>query len=130
MITLGAAWGAQAVGAYRAMQLVNPLPCKLVAVEPEPKNYEWMTQHMRSNGIDPDDHWLVQAAIGSSNEPIFFPVGAPGTGANNSYSTNEISSRQCYLETFIREGQTEMALRNLIERNTTGIRRTYFLGTT
>jgi hypothetical protein len=121
MITLGAAYGGQAVGAYRAMQLVNPLPCKLVAVEPVPENYAWMIQHMRTNGIDPDDHWLVQTAVGGSNEPIFFPVGAPGTGANNSYSTNDINSRKYYVETFISEGQTEAALRNLIEHNTTGI---------
>lgn len=29
MITLGAAYGAQAVGAYRALQRVNPMPAKL-----------------------------------------------------------------------------------------------------
>src|SRR5205085_9725265 len=56
MITLGACWGAQAVGAARALQLLNPMPCKLVAVEPVPENYAWICQHMRDNGIDPDEH--------------------------------------------------------------------------
>ena len=34
MITLGACYAAQAVGAYRALQMLNPMPCRLVAVEP------------------------------------------------------------------------------------------------
>ncbi|MGH8647597.1 MAG: hypothetical protein ACREX4_25290, partial [Gammaproteobacteria bacterium] len=37
MITLGACYGAQAVGSQRALQLLNPMPYKLVAVEPEPE---------------------------------------------------------------------------------------------
>ena len=44
MITLGACYGAQAVGAYRAMQMINPMPCKLVLVEPEPDNCEWIVR--------------------------------------------------------------------------------------
>src|SRR5277367_4022989 len=64
MITLGACWGAQAVGAFRAAQLLNPMPCKLVAIEPDPENFKWMMEHMRTNGIDPEEHWLVQAALG------------------------------------------------------------------
>jgi hypothetical protein len=121
MVTLGAHYGAQAVGAYRAVQLVNPMPCKLVAVEPVPENYDWMVQHMRTNGIDPDEHWLVQMAIGASNDPMYFPVGAPGTGANNSYSTNETAARQQYADQFIKQGRAEAALRSLIMNNTTGI---------
>jgi FkbM family methyltransferase len=123
MITLGAHYGAQAVGAHRAVQLVNPMPCRLVAVEPVPENCEWMVQHMRTNGIDPGEHWLVQTAIGASNEPIYFPVGAPGTGANNSYATNEAAARKQYADTFIAEGRAKEALRNLIMNNTTGIKK-------
>jgi len=121
MVTLGAHYGAQAVGAYRTVQLLNPMPCKLVAVEPEPENCAWMVEHMRTNGIDPDDHWLIPMAISDSNEPMYFPVGAPGTGANNSYATNETAARRQYVETFINEGRAEEALRNLIMRNTTGL---------
>jgi hypothetical protein len=123
MITLGAHYGAQAVGAFKAVQAVNPMPCKLVAVEPVPENYAWMIEHMRTNGIDPDKHWLVQTAIGVSNEPIYFPVGAPGTGANNSYATNEAAARKQYADMFIRERKAEEALRNLIMNNTTGIQK-------
>jgi Methyltransferase FkbM domain len=121
MISLGAHYGAQVVGAYRAIQLIKPMPCKLVAVEPVPENFDWMMEHMRINGIDPADHWLVRMAIGGRNDPIYFPVGGAGTGANNSYSTNEVLARMQYAEMLIQEGCTEDALRNLIINNTTGI---------
>jgi hypothetical protein len=121
MITLGAHYGAQAVGAYRALQLLNPMPAKLVAVEPVPGNCAWMVEHMRTNSIDPDAHWLVTSAIGADNAPMYFPVGAPGSGANNSYATNEAAARKEYAEAFIKEGRAAEALRNLILHNTTGI---------
>jgi FkbM family methyltransferase len=121
MITLGACYGAQAVGAYRALQMVNPMPCKLVAVEPEPENCQWIRRHMRDNGIDPDDHWLVPLAISDRNDPVLFPVGSPGTGAQNCVATNEAASREIYAREIIGTGRLEEALRNLLVRNTTGL---------
>jgi len=56
MVTLGALHGYQAVGSYRTLQLLNPMPCKLVAVEPIPENMETVRLHMQDNGIDPGDH--------------------------------------------------------------------------
>ena len=123
MISLGAHYGAQLVGAHRALRLLNPMPCKLVAVEPVPENCDWMAQHMRINRIDPDQHWLVPMAIGDRNDPVYFPVGGPGTGANNSYATNEMAARIQYADTLIREGRAEDALRDLIMHNTTGLYR-------
>lgn len=123
MVTLGAHYGAQAVGAYKTVQLIKPMPCKLVGVEPVAENYAWMLQHMQTNGINPDDHWLVQMAISDSHDPIYFPVGAHGTGANNSYSTNEIGARKSYIDFFIQQGKTDEALRNLLLHNTTGIQK-------
>jgi FkbM family methyltransferase len=123
MITLGACYGAQAVGSYRAVQLVNPMPCKLVAVEPEPDNYEWTRMHMRDNGIDPDDQWLVQAAISDKNDPVLFPVGAPGTGAQNCLSTNEFAARQYYASEILRSGRVEDAIKSLLLFNTTGVKK-------
>lgn len=123
MMTLGACWGAQAVGAYRAVQLLNPMPCKLVAVEPEPENFQWIYRHMRTNGIDPDDHWLVPLALSDKNEPVFFPVGSPGTGANNCIATNERSSREIYANQIISTGGAEEAVRNIFTRNSTGLTR-------
>jgi hypothetical protein len=121
MITLGACYAAQAVGAYRSLQALNPMPCKLVAVEPEPDNCQWVRRHMRDNGIDPDDHWLVPLAISDRNDPVLFPVGSPGTGAQNCVSTNEAISREIYAREIIGSGRLEEALRNLLVHNTTGL---------
>jgi hypothetical protein len=129
MITLGALHGYQAVGACRALQKLNPLPYKLVAVEPIPQNMEWVRCHMRDNGIDPAQQWLIQAAIGPNNAPIFFPVGAPGVGGQNCVSTNEEAARKGYLDEFIAQGRAEEALTNLLLHNTTGLQKEVIRGT-
>jgi FkbM family methyltransferase len=121
MITLGACYGAQAVGAQRALDMVNPMPSKLVAVEPEPENFEWLQQHFRDNGIDPDEHWLINAAISDRNEPVLFPVGAAGSGANNCFATNEASERLAFAERLIADGEAPNVLKRLMESNTTGV---------
>src|SRR6266850_5794395 len=121
MITLGACYAAQAVGAYRALQLLNPMPCRLVAVEPEPENCQWIRRHMRDNGIDPDDHWLVPHAISDKNDPVLFPVGSPGTGAQNCVATNEPKSREIYAQEIVAAGQADNAFHNLLVHNTTGL---------
>jgi hypothetical protein len=121
MVTLGACYGAQAVGSYRALQALNPMPCRLVAVEPEPENYQWTRKHMSDNGIDPDAQWLLPTAISAGNEPVLFPVGSPGTGAQNCFSTNESAARNIYAREIIATGRVEQALRNLLINNTTGL---------
>ena len=121
MVTLGACYGAQAVGSYRALQALNPMPCRLVAVEPEPENYQWTRKHMSDNGIDPDAQWLLPMAISAGNEPVLFPVGSPGTGAQNCFSTNEGAARDIYAREIIATGRVEQALRNLLINNTTGL---------
>jgi len=123
MITLGALHGYQAVGSFRTLQLLNPLPCKLVAVEPIPENMERVRLHMQDNGIDPDDHWLLQTVITDRNEPAFFPVGAPGLGAQNCISTNETAARKGYFESLANKGRIKEALTNILLHNTTGIKR-------
>jgi len=121
MVTLGACYGAQAVGSCRAMQLLNAMPYKLVAVEPEPDNYEWTRRHMRDNGINPDDQWLVKSAISARNDPVLFPIGSPGSGAQNCVATNEDASRRIYANEIIAAGRAADVLRNLMTTNSTGI---------
>ena len=121
MITLGACYAAQAVGAYRALQTLNPMPCKLAAVEPEPENCKWIRRHMRDNGLDPEDHWLVPLAVSDRNDPVLFPIGSPGTGAQNCVSTNEPIAREIYAREIVGTGRLEEAVRNLLIRNTTGL---------
>ncbi len=94
MVALGACYGAPAVASCRVLQRLNPMPYQLVAVEPEPENCAWIVRHMRDNNIDPDAQWILPCAISDRNDPVLFPVGSPGTGAQNCYSTNEKASRE------------------------------------
>lgn len=121
MVTLGACYGAQAVGSCRALQRLNPMPYKLVAVEPEPENLAWTARHFHDNGIDPTEQWLVKAAISDKNDPAFFPVGSPGTGAQNCIATNERAAREYYAKELAKSRNVEQALRNLLLNNTTGL---------
>jgi hypothetical protein len=128
MATLGANYGAQAVGSYCALKAINPMPYKLVAVEPEPDNFEWTARHMRDNGIDPDQQWLLPFALSDRNDPVYFPVGAPGSGAQNCYSTNERAAREHYVQQLSSTGDVQAALRNLIMHNTTGLTKDLIAG--
>jgi hypothetical protein len=123
MATLGALYGYQVVGACRALQLLNPMPYRLVAVEPIPENVEWVRRHMRDNGIDPDQQWIIQAVMSDRNEPVFFPVGSPGLGAQNCISTDEDIARRSYFESIVKEGRVTEALESLLTSNSTGLQK-------
>lgn len=124
MITLGASFGAQAVGCWRALQMLNPLPCKLVAVDPVPGNLALLQSHFRLNSLDPEAHWIVPLAVGDTVEPILFPVGAASSGAQNCFSTNHMSERKRYLDEFIAANAEREALSNLLLHNSTRIVKT------
>ena len=123
MITLGACYGTQAVGSYLALKQLNPMPSKLVAVEAEPGNFAWLREYFKDNGIDPDEHWLLQAAVSESNDPVLFPVGASGLGANNCMWTNSPSEREVTWRELMNGGRAEDALRRLLTTNSTGLRK-------
>ena len=120
MMSLGAHYGAQLVGAHRMLQILNPMSSTLVAVEAEPENYTSISEHMRNNGIDPDLHWLLRMAVSDTREPALFPVGAPGIGSNNCFATNTPNSRRIFADLIIRDGDPNAALRKLFIDNTTG----------
>jgi hypothetical protein len=120
MVSLGACFGYQLVGACRALRAVNPMPFFLVAVEPLAEQVEWISKHMTDNGINPAEQWLVPVALSDSREPVLYPVGAPGTGVQNCYSSNDLGAREAYLEEMLR-GDIRSAVRDLVLRNSTGI---------
>lgn len=121
MMTLGACYGAQAVSSYLALQALNPLPATLVAVEPVPENVEWTRKHFSDNGIDPDDHWIVEAAMSCDNAPVLFPVGSPGSGTQNCVGFNSPAGRLALVERLRDEGQAEVVGCNLLASNETGV---------
>jgi hypothetical protein len=122
MITLGALYGAQAVGSYLALQQVNPMPCKLVAVEPVPENAMMVNRHFRNNGIDPDAHWVLSVAVSNSTDPVLFPIGPGRVWSPNCFSSNERVARESYYRELVAADKIEQALRDLLLRNSTGIK--------
>src|SRR5262249_40107772 len=114
MVTLGALYGTQAVGAFLALKMVNPLPARLVSVRPDPGNFAWLKKHFRDNGLDPDHHWLINCALSDSNAPVLFPLGATGTGGGNCMSTNPAAMRAAYAETLAQSGDLSAVVRRLV----------------
>jgi hypothetical protein len=121
VVSLGASFGRQLVGAWKAMQALNPLPSLLVAVEPVPANCAWTRSHMATNGIEPDDHWIIQAVVAADNEPVLFPVGAPGAGCNSGIEVNAAPFRRTAIDLLRRDGGYERVLENVLLHNSTGI---------
>lgn len=122
MLTLGACYGAQAVGSYRMLMQLNPMPCKLVAVEADPGNVAWIKKNFRDNGIDPDDHWIVSAALNETGDPVLFPVGAPGWGAGACAWTNDPIQRERLAAGVIGTGSADDAIESILTEHRTGIK--------
>lgn len=61
---LGAGWGPWLVGGARAAQARGLGSIRLHGVEADPAHFAFMQQHFRDNGLDPDAHCLVRAAVG------------------------------------------------------------------
>ncbi len=77
MIELGAGHGRWSVYAALALRRLNPMPFKLIAVEPEPTHYEWLHQHFSDNLINPKDHILLKNAVAAEPKLVRFHVGNP-----------------------------------------------------
>ncbi len=76
MIELGGGYAARSVDAHRLLQKLNPMPSQLTIVEAEPTHFEWAKRHLRANGIDPLDHWLINTAVSASSDPRLFQLGS------------------------------------------------------
>lgn len=78
IVELGAGWGRWLVNAAAAVrQLVPGRPFLLVGVEAEPTHFEWLQRHLRDNGIDPEEHILVNAAVAARAGRVRFQQGDP-----------------------------------------------------
>jgi FkbM family methyltransferase len=76
MVELGAGWGRWLVNAAVALRRLDPArDLLLVGVEAEPTHFRWLVQHLRDNGLDPDRHRLVRAAVAASNGRVRFQRG-------------------------------------------------------
>lgn len=77
MIELGAGFGRWIARGAALAQRLRRLPYRLVGVEAEPVHFRWMVDHLRANGIDPEAHDLIQAAVTPDGARVKFLVGDP-----------------------------------------------------
>ncbi len=118
MVELGGGYAARSVDAYRLLQNLNPLPCQLIIVEAEPTHFQWAKQHLAANGIDPNDHWLINAAVSTDSDPILFMRGA-GLYYNSAVTANDINNITSQI---IDMGASEQVLKNLLSAGTCGMK--------
>jgi hypothetical protein len=119
MISLGAGYGPQPIGSFAALRSLNSMPCKLVAVEPLLGNVTRIRQHFQTNGLNPADHWIIQAAVSTSNEPVLFPIADSVSGSQSALSTNPPERRADFVFHLRDSGLAEAALGELIAMNRT-----------
>jgi FkbM family methyltransferase len=76
MIELGAGYGRWLVIAAIAVRKYHgDLPMKLIGVEAEPTHMQWMKDHFRDNGLDPEQHMLIEAAVDEKEGAVCFWIG-------------------------------------------------------
>jgi FkbM family methyltransferase len=76
MFELGSGWGRWLLrGALGSRQLGKTF--QLIGVEAEPNHFRWMHTAFRDNGIDPEHHLLLDAAVGAAAGEAWFHVGDP-----------------------------------------------------
>lgn len=76
MLELGAGYGRWLITAAKAAEQ-RGLACYLVGVEAEPSHYKMMIEHFSNNGLEPNDHYLVDAAITDHDGEVTFAIGSP-----------------------------------------------------
>jgi FkbM family methyltransferase len=67
MIELGAGYGRWAVRAALAVRQYSAIPFHLTAVEADPVHFDWLRMNFEDNHLDPEQHTLLQAAVGSAS---------------------------------------------------------------
>jgi len=97
MVELGAGFGRWSARAANAIRQHNGLPFHLVPVEAEPTHFAWLSQHLADNGIAPEDHTLIHAAVTDQPGEVLFYVGMPGlieNAANEWYGQSIIKDHE------------------------------------
>ncbi|MBT4690611.1 MAG: hypothetical protein HOK21_20835 [Rhodospirillaceae bacterium] len=121
MLELGGGYAARSVDAHRLLQTLNPMPCQLVIVEAEPTHFHWAKCHMAANGIDPQDHWLINAAVSTDCHPKMFMHGA-GLFYNSFVDPRDVDE---IVAEIVKIDGTEQVVRNLMIGGRCGIQMPY-----
>jgi FkbM family methyltransferase len=73
IMELGAGWGPFLVDAGAAARLLGITDIHMMGVESDPGHMESMRQHLLDNGFNPDEHRMVEGAVGASAGTALFP---------------------------------------------------------
>jgi len=100
MFELGAGFGRWLVRAAAALRQRGRMPFHLVAVEAEPRHFDWLTAHFLNNGLNPEEHTLIQAAVTDRTGEALFYVGMPegGDDAPDEWYGQAISEPQEFVQ--------------------------------
>ena len=86
MIELGGGWGSRVVSAHSILKnFKSSIKEFYIVVEAMKEHCGWIRKHMLRNGLDPQLHSIIQAAIWVDNTPKLFPVcaGVLGQGVED-----------------------------------------------
>jgi FkbM family methyltransferase len=72
-LEVGAGWGPWLVAGAKAARARGIETVRLYGIEADPTHVEFMQQHLRDNGLDPDGHCLIHAAVGLEPGRARFP---------------------------------------------------------
>jgi FkbM family methyltransferase len=72
-VELGAGYGPFVVGSARAARDRGIKDIRLIAVEGAAAHVEFMHEHFRDNGLDPAEHRILQAVVGTYDGKASFP---------------------------------------------------------
>ena len=121
MVELGGGYASRCVDAQAALDRYNAMPSKYVVVEAEPVHFEWAKRHMRANGIDPDQHWMINGAVSDTAEPVLFLVGE-GLYYNGIIAAEDALDLCGQIDKL---GQTQSVLRNMMATGHLGVQIPY-----
>jgi len=110
MLELGAGWGRWTVNAAVSLKHLCGLPHTLIAVEAEPTHFQWMTEHVADNSVDPQGLQLINAAVAREDGRVGFYAGETNQGGPSTWYGQSIGGPQIVdcvsLNTLIRGLQT------------------------
>ncbi len=72
VLELGAGYGYWLAVAHRARKLTSDKPIRLIGVEMVEQHVQWMRVHFANNGIDPEEHRIVHAAISDQDGTAWY----------------------------------------------------------
>ncbi|MEE8361839.1 MAG: FkbM family methyltransferase, partial [Gemmatimonadales bacterium] len=109
VLELGAGWGPWLVAGAVAAKRAGISDIHLYGVEGDPEHCAFLRQHFLDNGLDPDEHTLLNAAVGAERGKASWPTGSKssnntwgmrparqGSEADTSYLENSGASAEHY----------------------------------